>query len=255
MASGPSESVLDELKQALQRAEGRFGIVFRLMESGAKTNREILERGGGANQGAVANTRVAVRLITDGILPASPSVAAQCAGRIRKLIRLNQELSPSALAYLNGLMESLDVIRFSDEAIADEEQLLEKNSKKLEIEIGERPGIYVYSLPSFLRVPQKFDPERFWLKIGRTNRTADARIAEQQRQTGLPEDPVLVRVYGIGEDSLEEAERRMHSMLEAAGHSRSSGRFTGREWFATNLEFLDEMAISFRFTIFRSSED
>ena len=37
-------------------------------------------------------------------------------------------------------------------------------------------------------------------------------------------------------------ERRFHRMLEAAGHGRPSGRNNGLDWFATNLEFLDEIA-------------
>ena len=41
---------------------------------------------------------------------------------------------------------------------------------------------------------------------------------------------------------MEEREHRFHMMLDAAGHGRADGRRAGREWFYTNLEFLDALA-------------
>ncbi|MEY2642600.1 MAG: hypothetical protein RLZZ368_1247, partial [Actinomycetota bacterium] len=39
-------------------------------------------------------------------------------------------------------------------------------------------------------------------------------------------------------------EASFHVLLEAAGHSRAAGKHSGRDWYATNLEFLDAVARS-----------
>jgi hypothetical protein len=37
-------------------------------------------------------------------------------------------------------------------------------------------------------------------------------------------------------------EKKFHKLLMSAGHSKTSARSGGTEWFATTLEFLDEIA-------------
>ena len=249
MIREPSDEVHAEIRSALEATTDQLGQVYRLIEAGATTNRELVEGGGGANQGAAANTRVAVRLLTDGIMPSAPSIARQCIGRIRTLMRRNT-LSLDTSQYLNDIIAALDELTFNDVAQAQEAEELEDRSRVLEATIGSLPGIYVYSLPSFLRVPQKVDPERYWFKVGKSERSADQRIREQQRQTGLPEDYVTLRVYlppdGV---SLHDAERMFHDTLNDVGHVRSSGKQTGREWFATTLEALDRIAVNQGYTI------
>ena len=45
-----------------------------------------------------------------------------------------------------------------------------------------------------------------------------------------------------GEKTAADLEAVFHRLLEAGGHDRPSGRNNGLDWFATNLEFLDEIA-------------
>ena len=106
------------------------------------------------------------------------------------------------------------------------------------------PGVYVYTLPSFYRTVQKTDPERFWFKIGKTDRVAGIRIGEQMRATGLPEDPWIARVYRHDSKSPKEIETDFHLLLDAAGHSQAGGKHAGRDWYATNLDFLDAVAVA-----------
>jgi hypothetical protein len=251
----PSDEVRAEIRAALESTADQLGQVYRLIEAGAATNRELVDGGGGANQGAAANTRVAVRLLTEGIMPSAPSIARQCIGRIRTLIRRNT-LSLDTIQYLNDLVAALDELTFNDVAQAHEAEDLEERSRELEASIGSMPGIYVYSLPTFLRVPQKVDPDRYWFKVGKSERSADERIGEQQRQTGLPEDYVTLRVYlppnGV---SLKDAERIFHDTLNDIGHARSTGKRTGREWFATTLEALDRIATNQGYTIKAATGD
>jgi len=125
------------------------------------------------------------------------------------------------------------------EAIERESLDLERASIALESSLEKLPGVYVFTLPSFYRTVQKTDPDRYWLKIGKTDRAAGVRIGEQMRATGLPEDPWIARVYRHPVFDPKQLESHFHRLLTAAGHSRASGKPSGRDWYATNLEFLD----------------
>lgn len=57
------------------------------------------------------------------------------------------------------------------------------------------PGIYVYSLPHYVR--HRFDPEtgHTLFKVGRSDVDVFQRVGAQARTAALPEDPVLLRIY------------------------------------------------------------
>ena len=231
-----------ELSDAFRNNDGNLGKVFALTESGPKTNRELVEGGAAANQGAAANMRVTVDLVFRGIFPKGPSVAQQSRRSIGGIIRNNPFLSSNAKTYLEGLRSQLEKIENDEVAIKTEDAEFERASVVLETELSDLPGVYVYTLPSLLRVIQKIDPERFWFKIGKTDRDAGRRIGEQMRATALPEDPFIARVYRHNSLTPKELETKFHESLSAAGHSRATGRYAGKEWYATNLEFLDTIA-------------
>jgi hypothetical protein len=52
----------------------------------------------------------------------------------------------------------------------------------------------------------------------------------------------------------DEIESRFHTMLVAAGHGRSMGKRAGKEWFFTNLEYLDAIATMLGLEIHKPSE-
>jgi len=239
-----SPELRDELEIAFRNNEGQLGKVFALLEGGKTTNRELVEGGAAANQGSAANLRVTVKAVLDGILPGAPSVAAQSRRSIGGLLRDNPGLSLVAREHLEQLRDKLETIATDSKAIEEEDKNLERVSLKLKKSLDNLPGVYVYTLPSFYRTVQKTDPERFWFKIGRTKRAAGVRIGEQMRATGLPEDPLTARVYRHAAKTLKELEMDFHRLLEAAGHCRATGNHSGRDWYATNLEFLDAIALA-----------
>lgn len=231
-----------ELAGALRNNDGQLGKVFALVEGGALTNRELVEGGAAANQGAAANLRVTVRAVLDGIMPTGPSVALQSRRSIGGLLRDNPTLSDTAKARLEALRSALEQISNNETAVRAEEAGIEAAATTLEKKAADLAGVYVYTLPTFFRTTQKVDPDRYWFKVGKTDRVAGIRIGEQGRATGLPEDPWLLRVYRSATKTPAELEQEFHRLLAAAGHAKSPGRNTGREWFATNLEFLDTIA-------------
>ena len=233
-----------ELEQALRNNDGQLGQVFALFETGLQSNKEIADTGVVANQGVASNLRVIIYAVLDGLLPKSPTRAALTRRAIGGLLRSNPGLSAPARDYLDDLRVRLEMIETDAQAIEAEDKDLGVASRVLEQSLEELPGVYVYTLPSFYRTVQKIDPERFWFKVGKTDRVAGVRVSEQVRATGLPEDPWIARVYRHSTKSPKEIETAIHSLLDAAGHSRAPGKHAGRDWFATNLEFLDALALA-----------
>jgi len=251
--SSPAVSVELELREAMAANGGNLGRVFVLMQEGVTSNAEIIEAGAAANSGAASNLKTTINAILSGECPTSPSLAAQAGRTIGGLIRDNN-FTPEAQMYLTSFRSVLDAHSQDPEAVKREDRELELASDNLERSIEDLDGVYVYTFPTYLRTVQKTDPERYLFKIGSTERYSSIRIKEQQRATNMPEDPLTLRVYRSSLMSPEEVESHFHSMLTAAGHSRSTGKRSGREWFFTNLEFLDTLATLLKLEIHKAAE-
>jgi len=236
------DALRQELEAILTSNEGRLGVVARLWIERPRSNAELVEAGGGANPGAAANTRATVQAVLYGKIPTGASVALQARRAVSNLIKQNPEASAAALKYLTDLRDSLDERGNDTEAVEQEDEKLEQVTKELEKALEKQPGVYVYTTPTYYRSVKKTDPDRFWFKVGKTDRAAGVRIGEQMRATGLPEDPFIARVYRHPAMTPKELEDQFHRLLDAAGHGRSEAKHAGKEWFTTNLEFLDAIA-------------
>jgi len=240
--SAPSAAVDAELREALAGNAGNLGRVYLLLQEGKTGNAEIIEAGGAANSGAASNLKTIINAILTGECPTSPSLAGQAGRAIGGLLRTNSDLSTETQRYLTALRADLDAHSQDAEAVERENHQIAVASENLEREIGDLDGVYVYTFPTYRNAVQKVDPERILLKIGKTNRFSSLRIGEQQRATNMPEDPMTLRVYRSPSMTPDEIEDRFHTILEAAGHGRAPGRWSGKEWFYTNLVFLDAVA-------------
>ena len=249
MIQKPRLEVIAELNQALQSSTGVLGKVARAMAEGITSPTELASMGAGANSGHSGNLARVVRYVQDGIPPTAPSRAAKTGRSIGGLLRDNPGLSSEAVSYLQALREQVDSIEKDDDARAGEASELNRASEELTQKVEKLGGVYVYTFPTYLMVPAKVDPERFWLKIGQTGRVVEKRVSDQLRSTAMPEDPVILRVYtdpkgeAMGSEvDYAALEKKFHKLLMSAGHSKTSARSGGTEWFATTLEFLDEIA-------------
>jgi len=238
------EYITNELMDALRRNDGNLGRVFVLMEQGVHTSAELVAGGAVANSGAAGNARAAIRAILDGTIPSGPSVAGLAGRAIGGLLRANPDLSTGAKSYLADLRVQLDAKATDPAATSRENEGLRLESQALERELEQSEGVYVFTLMSFYTSPVKSDPERCWFKVGQSDRAAGVRVGEIMRATGLPEDPWIARVYRHPNMSPRDLERKFHRLLEGAGHGRADSRHAGKEWFATNLDFLDTIAES-----------
>jgi hypothetical protein len=244
-----SPELLLEVNRALENHSGPLGKVARAMADGVTSQTEMANIGAGANPGHSGNLARVVSFIQDGVAPTAPSRAAIARRAIGAILKGNPSLSAEAVSYLQNLRQQVDSIEKDDVARIGEELQLKKASDDLTQKVEKLGGVYVYTFPTYLMVPAKVDPERFWLKIGQTGRVVEQRVLDQLRSTAMPEDPVILRVYnyktqGSSLTELDYAglERKFHRLLSSAGHSKTSARSGGTEWFATTLEFLDEVA-------------
>jgi hypothetical protein len=245
----PDITISTELHDALLRNQGTMGSTYRLLVEGIDKPNEIVERGSASNVGVVSNDKSMIRTIVEGVIPKSPTRAWRNGRAIGGLLRENPEFSAPTKEYLNNLRDELDEYASNENHQKIENIEIEKVSDELEKEIEIQSGVYVYTFPTYIKNPVKKDPERFWLKIGRTEQVVEMRIANQTRQTAMPEDPWILRVYRSDTISNSELEAKLHKMLISAGHNRTEARHGGREWFATNLDFLDEIAALLGLTI------
>jgi len=241
MATTPSPDVLEEIQLALRNNDGNLGVVFRLMENGLTSPSEMVNEGGIANSGHASNLIRYIKTILEGSIPPSPS-RSEAAGRtIGGLLRAI-EFSPESRLYLQDLRSELDKNATNASALQLENAQLERQSETLATVAEQTGGVYVYSFPAYIRTPAKIDPDRYWLKVGMTDRVVGMRIADQTRSTAMPEDPLILRVYRSGTLSNTELEKKFHRILQSAGHNRTEAKHGGKEWYATNLDFLDEIA-------------
>jgi T5orf172 domain len=242
MTAPLGSSVEENLRAALESNSGNLGRTYLLLQEGVSSNLDLVNAGAAANSGAASNTRAIIASILSGACPSSPSIAAQVGRAIGGLLRTYGEFSPETKDYLLSLRATLDEHAESSEAVQREDTEIGAASELLERTFESLDGVYVYTFPTYFRTVQKSDPERFLYKIGKTDNSSEGRIKEQQRATNMPEDPWMLRVYRSSAISPIEIESRFHSMLVAAGHGRALGKRAGREWFFTNLDFLDEIA-------------
>lgn len=232
------DTVRAELEAAMRANKGRLGDAF-------------------CGEGVEFSNLYNERWNIDTILAGKPGSASRsrsrgCKGRINRLLAENA-FSPETVEHLERALVLLsENIASESSAVADETEA-EETSRRYEQ--ADLTGVYVYSLPTFLRVEQMTDPARYWFKVGMTETSSFRRVREQARQTGLPEDPVIYRVYQHPVKSPRELETDFHNVLIAAGHDRSEGRAAGTEWFQTNLDLLDALADALGCTTPHINED
>ena len=258
----PEPETMAEINEALEANLGALGKVARAMAEGMTSPTEMANVGAGANSGHSGNLARVVRCIQNGDVPIAPSRAALAGRSIGGLVRDNPSLSSEALIYLHGLRDLANSVEKDDEARDEEARGLMRASDQLAQKVEQLGGVYVYTFPTYLMVPAKVDPERFWFKVGQTGRVVEKRIADQLRSTAMPEDPVILRVYSGNSTKLPgppvsygELEKKFHQLLAAAGHSKTSARSGGIEWFATTIEFLDQIALTLDLVVEKRDHD
>jgi hypothetical protein len=172
-------------------------------------------------------------------------MSRQSAWAVGRILKNNSTMSALLKDYLTGLKLSLEENTNNVTAVLHDVDKLDQQSAALARQaVGIQHGIYVYSFPTYLHYGTVEDQQLYWVKIGSTKNSVWQRIVEQNRQTSMPEDPKLLRIYHKADMNIDEIEKNFHTTLEAVGHERSAARRTkaGTEWFATTLDAVDAIA-------------
>lgn len=204
-----------------------------------------------ANSGVVGNRRIVVRALLDGVQPNAPSVARQAASTVRSMYKVSKD--DVLRSHLATVLAMLEATAADVRAVEAETKQLESNSAELADALRQATGVYVYTYPHYWRHPYVPDTERRLLKVGRTTGQAWARVIAQARQTGMPEDPLLLRVYETPDPTA--TEKAFHMLLDAAEHQRSMGAAVGTEWFATTVDYCDAVATALGLVAHKGSTD
>jgi len=242
----PTGRIREELSEMLRQNEGQIGLVYELWSKGAKKNKEFVDKGAAANSGAAANIRATIEAVMEGIIPSGPTVAVIARSAVNGLIRRNSQISKPTKQYLEALLQRLSERAYDQESRDVEEKDFAEESERIQKELGRRSGVYVYTFPMCLRDVKMTEPDRWLYKIGKSDGAVLRRILNQS--TGMPEAPVLLRVYLHKTLLPIEVEKNFRKALLAAGHEsvrtldkKLASKRGAKEWFATRLEFLDQV--------------
>lgn len=228
----------EEVERILETDHTMLGLVWRQRKQGLSPQ-QIADAEKTASTGWVYASELQIRVLRDGEMPTAPSVAQGAARKLRAWLRsapLSEELR-AQLAEQERLLSSR-----AEDRQAQEEEVSAAVKTSESVEAAGTPGIYVYTLPHYLRHPIDHETGKTLLKVGHSSTDAYFRAGSANRLTALPEDPILLRVYPAPDSLLKE--REFHAWLRDADHASGRGRRTGTEWFVTSTKFLDRIARS-----------
>jgi len=241
-----NQRILDEIRNLFYQDETQVGITYRLMEEGFTKPSELVSKGAAANTGVISHHKAIIKAILEGVYPRNSSNVANYARRaIDRFLENSPELSQEAKDVLQERRRRLIEIVSDKTAIQNDTRELISESAKLEETLSSiKNAIYVYTFPTYYRAGVDGDFDIRWMKIGLTTNNVWQRILDQNRQTSMPEDPIVIRVYHKEGIDLQETERKIQETLRRVKHEQSSAKNTkaGKEWFATTEDSIDAIA-------------
>lgn len=222
-----------------------LGQVYALYAEGVTDAKELVARTDAANRGVVYNNLAMIRALLEEKIPKGASMSRQSSWAVGRILKNHPDMNPELKKYLSDLKVQLNNNTENLHAVLHDQEKIDQQSDSLAKQASEiQNGIYVYSFPTYLHYGTVEDPTVAWFKIGSTQNSVWQRIVDQNRQTSMPEDPKLLRIYHKPNMNIDEIEKRFHSTLERVGHERSTARRTkaGTEWFASTLDAIDAIA-------------
>lgn len=247
------DSIEPELTDAatlLPEMPGRVGEVAACLANGVMEPKAIVDAGAAANTGAVSSYLATIRAIEGKGAPTAPTMARSALASTRSFLKsFRDRLLPEEITRLEKLLIELDSNANNAAAKAEEEAELKDKTDSLSEVLAAQGGVYVFTYPHYWAHKYVEGTERTLLKVGMSTKEAKMRVKQQAKLTGMPEDPLLLRVYQHPVRTPLEVERSFHRLLDAADHDRSGTTTGGREWFITSIEFLDAVAHELGLTI------
>jgi hypothetical protein len=233
------EGLRSEMAELLSRAGGRLQEVFDHYREGVTSPAALTAAGASPSEPIADNLLLRIRTLLGEPWTSAPGRARSIADAARSLMR-TADLSREVRRYLTDLRSSMLDLAESEAGQQQEQAQLDANSVVLQREMRTANGVYVYTFPHYWRYPYQAELSRRLVRLGRTAEGVWQHTLDQARAAGAPEDPVLLRLYVATDPAA--AEQAFHRLLQSADHARAVSNNGSPEWFATRLEFLDEIA-------------
>ena len=157
-----------EVRVILSEDRTLLGRVYRHDLEGLSPT-QIAEAEGNEGVGFVYTYRAQIKALLYGEIPTSPTISQQSARRVRKWQR-TLELSPQLKADLEGLESKL--MSRAEDAVAQSKELESAATATANAEAAGSPGIYVYTLPHYLKHPVDGETGKTLLKVGHSAKDA-----------------------------------------------------------------------------------
>lgn len=228
-----------ELMALLSRTGGRLQEVFDQYRGGVTSTASFVAGGAALSEASAADLVLRIQTILGQPWVGAPGTARPTADTARVLMSASG-LSDDARRYLAELRVRMLDLAESEAGYQQEQALLEANSAVLESELSTTNCVFVYTYPQYWRHPYAAELNRRLLRLGRTPDAAWKQVLDQAHDAEAPERPVLLRVY-VSDDAAA-AEQTFRRLLNNADHAHTRTDDGSRKWFATTLEFLDEIA-------------
>lgn len=243
--------VVQALDRELERDTKFIGEVFRKLSKGMTAD-EIAKEAGHKNSKSAVSFEYAIR----GLRGDTPAKNIKYKSRDQLIFTAERLIASTSNAdlkeYLQGKLNEVNAGQSSaprstgsstpvvqPTAPVTSKVIVPSSAPATDAAVVEsRPGVYVYSYPQYLSMEAINPDGRALYKIGASGSVAD-RVDRQRRQTEVPEDLVLVRVF-YDEDPFA-LEAKIHSILRAANMHQKTTQ-GGVEWFSCNLALIDAIA-------------
>lgn len=227
-----------EVRLILTDDQTLLGRIYRYELDGL-TPSQIAEEEGNQGPAFVYNYRLQINALLSGEAPTSPWAALAVARKLRKWLKTVDLSDPlrTDLAALETVAQSR-----ADDPEAQAVEVDKAVDKSKAAENTGTPGIYVYTLPHYLKHRIDEETGKTLLKVGHSSVDVYYRAGSAGRITALPEDPILLRIYPA--DDSAPREKDFHAWLRDADHQGGRTRRGGTEWFVTSTRFLDRVARS-----------
>lgn len=253
----PNDEIQTDIRRAFEVDDTRMGDVWRGLSQG-KSVGEIASGFNNQSTGFVLKYRRFARAIETGDIPSAPTMVRECKSAMQGFLNRHRErLSDETMDILEQRIKAINNLKIDPAAEEAEDSVIRQRTQRAESQ--GIPGIYVYTLPHYRKHPvepalEEAIADKTLMKVGMSDSDVIRRFRHQQRNTSLPEDPDLLRIY-VGDGNMLETEQRMHRLLRAADHRQNSGRQSGTEWFLTSLRFLDALALDMGLSVHSAIED
>lgn len=226
------------IRTILESDDSLMGRIYRYERDGMAPQ-EIAKAEGNQGPAFVYNYRLQINAIVSGKVPESAWAARSVAAKLRSWLK-NLDLDPQLRSDLEKFEAT--VRSRAEDREAEAQEVTKAVAKTEQAEKAGKAGIYVYTLPHYLKHPVDEETGKTLLKVGHSAKDAHYRAESAGRLTALPEDPILLRIYPA--EASAAVEKEFHAWLRDADHAAGRTRRAGSEWFVTSTKFLDRIATS-----------